>query len=55
MPQLKLWQDIVRTIPYRGTWKEDQSYLKRHVVSKLSGRLAVSLVTADFEAIGIFV
>ncbi len=35
----------------KKTWKEDQSYLKRHVVSKLSGRLAVSLVTADFEAI----
>ena len=35
----------------KKTWKEDQSYLKRHVVSKLSGRLAVSLVTADMEAI----
>ena len=35
----------------KKTWKEDQSYLKRHVLSKLSGRLAVSLVTADMEAI----
>ncbi len=35
----------------KKTWKEDQSYLKRHVLSKLSGRLAVSLVTADIEAI----
>ena len=35
----------------KKTWKEDQSSLNRYVVSKLSGRLAVSLVTADFEAI----
>jgi len=35
----------------KKTWKEDQSYLKRHVLSKLSGRLAVRLVTADMEAI----
>jgi integrase len=35
----------------KKTWKEDRSYLKRHVLSKLSGRLAVSLVTADIEAI----
>ena len=35
----------------KKTWKEDQSNLKRHVLSKLSGRLAVSLVTADIEAI----
>jgi integrase len=35
----------------KKTWKEDQSYLKRYVVSKLSGRLAVSIVTADIEAI----
>ena len=35
----------------KKTWKEDQSSLKRHVLSKLSGRLAVSLVTADIEAI----
>ena len=33
------------------TWKEDRSCLKRYVLSKLSGRLAVSLVTADIEAI----
>ena len=32
-------------------WKEDQSCLKRYVLSKLSGRLAMSLVTADMEAI----
>ncbi len=35
----------------RKTWKDDQSCLKRYVLSKLSGRLAVSLVTADLEAI----
>ncbi|MGH8228422.1 MAG: tyrosine-type recombinase/integrase [Steroidobacteraceae bacterium] len=35
----------------KKTWKADQSSLKRHVLSKLSGRLAVSLVTADIEAI----
>lgn len=35
----------------KKTWKEDRSDLKRHVLSKLSGRLAVSLVTADIEAI----
>jgi hypothetical protein len=35
----------------KKTWREDQSYLNRHVLSKLSGRLAVSLVTADIEAI----
>lgn len=35
----------------KKTWKEDQSSLKRYVLSKLSGRLAVSLVTADIEAI----
>jgi integrase len=35
----------------KKTWKEDQSCLKRHVLSKLSGRLAVSLVTADMEVI----
>jgi integrase len=35
----------------KKTWKEDRSYLNRHVLSKLSGRLAVSLVTADIEAI----
>jgi integrase len=35
----------------KKTWKDDQSYLKRYVLSKLSGRLAVSLVTADMEAI----
>src|ERR1700722_14840088 len=33
------------------TWKEDRSCLKRYVLSKLSGRLAMSLVTADIEAI----
>lgn len=35
----------------KKTWKADQSCLKRYVLSKLSGRLAVSLVTADIEAI----
>jgi hypothetical protein len=35
----------------RKTWKADESSLKRYVLSKLSGRLAVSLVTADIEAI----
>jgi hypothetical protein len=35
----------------KKTWKEDRSYLNRHVLSKLSGRLAVSLVTADIEVI----
>lgn len=35
----------------KKTWKGDQSDLKRHVLSKLSGRLAVSLVTADIETI----
>ncbi len=33
------------------TWKNDVSVLKRFVLSKLSGRLAVSLVAADLEAI----
>ena len=35
----------------KKTWKEDQSNLKHHVLSKFRGRLAVSLVTADIEAI----
>jgi integrase len=35
----------------KKTWKEDRSYLNRYILSKLSGRLAVSLVTADLEAI----
>ena len=35
----------------KKTWKDDQSSLKRYVLSKLSGRLAVSLVTADIEVI----
>ncbi len=35
----------------KKTWKYDQSCLNRFVLSKLSGRLAVSLVTADIEAI----
>ncbi len=35
----------------KKTWKDDQSYLKRYVLSRLSGRLAASLVTADIEAI----
>ena len=35
----------------KKTWKEDQSRLKRHLLSKLKGRLAVSIVTADIEAI----
>ena len=30
----------------KKTWKDDHSYLKRYVFSKLSGRLAVSFVTA---------
>ena len=32
-------------------WKDDQSCLKRRVLSKLKSRLAVSIVTADLEAI----
>ena len=35
----------------KKTWKDDQSSLNRFVLSTLSGRLAVSLVTADIEAI----
>jgi integrase len=35
----------------KKTWKADQSSLNRFVLSKVRGRLAVSLVTADFEAI----
>jgi integrase len=33
------------------TWKNDVSILNRFILSKLSGRLAVSLVAADLEAI----
>ena len=35
----------------KKTWKEDQSSLRRHVTSKLRGRLAIAIVTADLEAI----
>ena len=35
----------------KKTWKDDQSSLNRNVLPKLGGRLAVSLVTADIEAI----
>lgn len=35
----------------KKTWKNDESSLKRYVLSKLSGRLVASLVPADIEAI----
>lgn len=35
----------------KKTWKTDQSRLRRVVLAKFSGRLAVTLIPADFEAI----
>jgi integrase len=35
----------------RIAWRSDESCLKRHILPKLQGRPAVSIVTADIEAI----